>query len=334
MSSPIFDKPINHISAWTNAGIGGREGLERRIAAGGLEAIDELLARTRSKAAPAITREDFDHPAINPLMAEVRATLLGGLGAVVLSGLDVGRYSLEDLERIYWGLGTHIGRGAVQSQDGDMIGYVRKAESPTPRGYLTDMELKPHADSHEILSLMTVTKAESGGMSGLVSSLAIHDRILQTRPELLGPLYEGFFYGSHETRPMDEPLSPTKVPVYCNVDGVVSCMVNPFFMFMAARRLGTEIPAELKAALACFYEAAEAPDLIARFMLEPGQMMFWSNYTNLHARSAFVDSPGNTRLLLRLWLDPDGGRPVVPAFLTPINNRYDTEVRARARLQN
>ncbi len=330
MSTPIFDRPINHVSAWTNAGIGGRDGLERRLPAEALAAIDQLLAGVKSRPVAGIRREDFDHPALSPLMAEVRNTLLEGLGAVVLSGLDASRYSLEDLERIYWGLGTHIGRGVVQSQDGDLIGHVRKADSPTPRGYLTDMELKPHADSHEILTLMTVTKAESGGMSGLVSSLAMHDRILQTRPELLAPLYEGYFYGSHETRPMDEPLSPTKVPVYCNVDGKVSCMVNPFFMMMAARRMGTQMPADLREALDYFYEVSQAPDLIARFMLEPGEMMFWSNYTNLHARTAFVDSPQNTRLLLRLWLDPEGGRPVVPAFLTPINNRYDGEVRARA----
>ena len=330
MSTPIFDKPINHVSAWTNAGIGGRDGLERRLPPETLAAIDQLLAGVKSKPVADITREDFDHPEVSPLMAEVRHTLLEGLGAVVLSGLDASRYSLEDLERIYWGLGTHIGRGVVQSQDGDLIGHVRKADSPTPRGYLTDMELKPHADSHEILTLMTVTKAESGGMSGLVSSLAMHDRILQTRPELLAPLYEGYFYGSHETRPMDEPLSPTKVPVYCNVDGKVSCMVNPFFMMMAARRMGTQMPADLRVALDYFSEVSQSPDLIARFMLELGEMMFWSNYTNLHARTAFVDSPKNTRLLLRLWLDPEGGRPVVPAFLTPINNRYDGEVLARA----
>ncbi len=80
--------------------------------------------------------------------------------------------------------------------------------------------------------------------------------------------------------------------------------------------------------MAYFYALSEDPELIVRFMMEPGEMMFWSNYTNLHSRTAYQDTPENTRLLLRLWLDPEHGRPVVPEFLNPINNRYDEEVRA------
>ena len=50
-----------------------------------------------------------------------------------------------------------------------------------------------------------------------------------------------------------------------------------------------------------------------------------SPYCEAHARTAYQDTPEHTRLLLRLWLDPEDGRPVVPEFLNPINNRYDEE---------
>ncbi len=144
----------------------------------------------------------------------------------------------------------------------------------------------------------------------------------------MAPLYEGFYYGAHESRPIAEPITPTKVPVYCCVDGKVSCTINGFFMMTGARRLGVDLPPDLKEAMAYFYQLSEDPELIVNFMMEPGEMMFWSNYTNLHSRTAYQDTPEHTRLLLRLWLDPQNGRPVVPEFLNAINNRYDEEVRA------
>ena len=328
MGTPIHDRLIRHESAWTNASVGGRDGLELRLPAGFQRGVEALLQEIRSKPLDAIQPADVKDDAVLETMARIRRIVLEGKGAAIVSGLDISGWSTEDLERIYLALGTHIGRPAYQSPARDLVGHVRKAPSSTPRGYLTDLELKPHSDSHEILSLMTVRKAESGGVSGLVSSLAMHDRIFEARPELLAPLYEGFYYGAHESRPIAEPVTGTKVPVYCCVDGKVSCMINGFFMMTGARRLGLELPPELKEAMAYFYALSEDPELIVRFMMEPGEMMFWSNYTNLHSRTAYQDTPENTRLLLRLWLDPEHGRPVVPEFLNPINNRYDEEVRA------
>ncbi len=328
MGTPIHDRPIEHESAWTRASVGGREGLELALPRGFQKGADALLKQVRAKPLEAIEASDVKDETVLEVMGEIRRIVLEGKGAAIVSGLDISGYSTEDLERIYLALGTHIGRPAYQSPARDLVGHVRKAPSSTPRGYLTDLELKPHSDSHEVLSLMTVRKAASGGVSGLVSSLAMHNRIFETRPELLPALYEGFFYGAHESRPIAEPVTRTKVPVYCCVDGKVSCMINGFFMMTGARRLGVSLPDELKEAMSYFYALSEDPDLIVNFMMEPGEMMFWSNYTNLHSRTAYQDTPENTRLLLRLWLDPENGRPVVPEFLNPINNRYDEEVRA------
>ena len=45
------------------------------------------------------------------------------------------------------------------------------------------------------------------------------------------------------------------------------------------------------------------------FMLEPGEMSVYNNFTVLHARTEFTDSETYRRQLLRLWLDVPGGRP-------------------------
>jgi alpha-ketoglutarate-dependent taurine dioxygenase len=53
-----------------------------------------------------------------------------------------------------------------------------------------------------------------------------------------------------------------------------------------------------------FLEVSERDELVYRFMLEPGDLLFLNNRTVLHGRSGFEDHDGldNKRLMLRLWL--------------------------------
>ena len=307
----IYDSPIEHPSAWTSAGIGGKEGLMHRMGPEHLRALDELLARTRHLEPLAITRADFDHPVVNDLMTAVEDAIMNGHGAVILAGLDMGGRSLEDFSRLYWGLGTHLGEAAIQSPKMDRLGRVEKVEdNPDGRGYQLDIELRSHTDFHEILSLAAFRKAARGGESGAVSSLAIHNVMLEEAPEHLAALYEGFNHGYADPA----ALTKDKVPIFCNVEGKVSCFYHGLFMLNAARQMGVELPPELKAAMACFGEIAQRPEIRADFMLEPGEMLFWHNFVVLHSREAFTNEGEQKRLLLRLWLHAHEGRPMHPEF--------------------
>ena len=308
--TPIRQTRIDHPAAWTSADIGGKEGLMHRMAPEHVQALMAVVERTRHKAPHEITREDASDPVIVQLMTGVRYAIMQGMGAVILSGLDMTAITLDDYQRIYWALGTHLGTGAVQSYRGDRIGYVQKEkENPTGRGYLMDIELRSHCDFHEILSLASWRKAPRGGESGVASALAVHNAIAATRPELLAPLYEGFHHASS-----GDAVSNGKVPIFCEVDGVVSCYYHNLFMVNAARQMGVSYPPELQEALDYFVELANSPAIRADFMLEPGEMMFWHNFTVLHSRQAFDDSEDQKRLLLRLWLNVEEGRPMAPEF--------------------
>jgi hypothetical protein len=307
----IFDRRIDHPSAWTSAQIGGKQGLVRALSERELAALLRMNAGLAGRAPESTVRADWDDPAIAGLMGELRAEVMDGKGAVILSGLPMDQLGVEDFSRIYWGLGTHLGQAAPQSYQRDLIGHVHKAEhNPTGRGYLMDIELFPHTDFHEVLSLAGVRPSAEGGVSGLVSSLAIHNAMLEEAPGHLETLYEGYF---HELAG-GEQVSPEKVPVFCNVDGMVSCYFHVLFQMGAAKKRGEEIPADLMAAQQCFAGIAARPEVKAEFMLEPGEMLFWHNFQMLHARSAFHDSDEQKRLLLRLWLNVEGGRPMHPAF--------------------
>ena len=312
--TPICTHLVDHPSAWTPATIGSKESLGLALSDEELAAIESLLARTRSKRPQEVTRADFDHPVVNRLLDRVRDVILNGRGILIVSGVTPQRFSTEEFERIYWGFGTHLGVGAVQSGNGDRLGYVQNNPADeVKRGYRSLRELHMHTDSYEVVGLMCVRRAKSGGASGLAPSLSIHNEILRTRPELLEPLYRGFRIASEEARFSSKAITDDAMPVFSYVDGKLSCMYEPSHMKNAAQMLGG-MPHELAEALDCFDAIANREDMALRFLLEPGDMMLWHNYTNLHSRTSFEDDPASPRLLLRLWLTVPNGRPADPKF--------------------
>ena len=310
--SAIQPCPADHPSVWKAADIGGREGLTHRLGRAHLMAIRDLGDAIRGMPVAEIKRDSFHSPALADLMAAARDVVLNGRGAVILSGLDVEGLPLEDFERIYWYLGTYLGNGVIQSGKHDLVGRVRHETDSRARGYTTDVELRPHTDYHEILSLACYQKASEGGESGLASALAVHNILLEERPDLLETLYAGYYNGiPYRFGVNDSPHSQRKVPFYSSTDGKVSVFTLSFPRDAAAQR-GEAVPEKLIEADTAMREIARREDIQARFMLEPGEMVFWNNRINFHARSRFTNVPGHERLLLRLWIDVPNGRPVHP----------------------
>jgi hypothetical protein len=310
----IYEHPIDHPSAWTSAALGSREALSVSLEAAELDAIDELLARTRHLAPQQVTRAEFDHPVLGRLLARLRTEIMDGRGIVIIRGVTPGRYTEEQFQRIYWGFGTHLGIAAVQSALGDRLGYVEnKVGDQVNRGYRGLGELHMHTDSYEIVGLMSVRKALEGGQSAMVSSLSIHNEILRERPDLLPALYRGFYYASEEARFSSKPITDDMVPVFTLKDALVSCIFSGSHMRNAAGLKGGDLPPDLAEAVDFFSKTARREDLALSFTLEPGEMMIWHNYTNLHSRTAFKDDPASPRRLLRLWLTVPGGRPIDPS---------------------
>ena len=56
---------------------------------------------------------------------------------MLLRGLPIEDYSKDELGMIFWGIGTHLGRGLSQSVMGDRLGHVKdfSREDPGARAY-------------------------------------------------------------------------------------------------------------------------------------------------------------------------------------------------------
>ena len=318
--TPIYQSEITHPSAWTPASLGGKEGLVLQLTPDHLKAIDELLARLKGMETTTITREDFDHPALTPFLSRVHDEVMSGHCAAIVRGVSIDRYSREDCERIFWGVGAHLGIAGVQSSRADRIGYVREEPGQT-RGYRGSRELVLHTDSCPILALMSLQNAAEGGLTYVASSMTIHNVIRRERPDLLEALYRGFPYHSTEIE-----LTPCAIPIFSNIDGLVSCMFFEGHMRKAAKSMGVELPKDLDEGLRLFASTGMRDDVKIAFMLDPGEMVFFNNFAVLHARTEFRNTPEQKRLLARLWLSPREGRNVVPELLERtqrFNRNYD-----------
>ncbi len=303
-------------SAWKGPELGSKDEYALELTPHHFAAFDAALARLRDGGVTldSMERQDFDVPEIAGDLAQWFAEVQEGRGFVLLRGFPLERYSAEEIELIYWGIGTHMGIGVSQSVLGDRLGHVtdHSKQDPNARAYRNARELGLHTDFSEIVSLFSLAKAKRGGLSRIASATTVHNEIVKRHPSLLEPLYAGFpYYRSGEQGPGEAPVTPWKVPVFSFLDGKLSARYIREYINRGAEISGDALDSLMLQALDLFESLANSPDIYLEFMLEPGEVLFQNNFVTMHARTAFEDdeAAGFKRHLLRLWLDVPSGRP-------------------------
>src|SRR5262249_44795391 len=157
-ATPVFAAPIRHPSAWTVADFRSPADYSVDLAAAQLRDIAAAMQRIKAAGIglDGLQREHFEVPSLRPIVEEVRRQLEDGRGLVLLRRLPVEDYSKDDLGLIFWGIGTHLGRGLSQSVMGDRLGHVKdfSREDPGARAYRNKQELSPHTDSCDLVGLL------------------------------------------------------------------------------------------------------------------------------------------------------------------------------------
>lgn len=320
MSLSTIHQPVRGRSAWRPADFSDPAAYSVTLTDTHLAAFDAALAASRraNRAAEEITPDDF---ALEPIARDVAAwrdEVLHGRGFVVLRELSLARYSAGELATLFWGLGTHFGRGVSQSALGDRIGHVTDVggSDRRERAYRSNRELTLHTDRCDVIGMLCLRKAMAGGLSSYASAHTIYNEILASRPDLLEVLMRGFHYHRRgEELPGEPALTPERVPVLSESEGEISVVYLRAYMEMAARETGVPLTELEVEALNYFEEVSNRADVKLTFTLEPGEAIFFNNCVMLHNRTAFEDhpDPARKRHLLRLWLMLDGRRPLAPA---------------------
>ena len=318
----LNDVAVTGASAWRGADLAGTEGWSHRLAAAEVEELAAALrgVRSRGLATTAITRADFPLPVLAPRLRVLVEQARTGLGLFLLTGLPPDRFDEDDREAVFWGIGTHLGRPVSQNSHGELLGQVmdqgRTYGSANTRGYQTRARLDFHTDRCDLVGLLCQRRAKEGGLSSVVSTTAVHNEILRTRPDLLPILFRGFHYSEREAADSAEGVSARPIPVFSRQGDVLSCRFIRNPIETGAKRRGVPLTGPEAEALELMSALCAREDMRLDMMLEPGDMQFCNNYTTAHARTEFEDwpEPERRRLMLRLWLSFDERRPLAPDF--------------------
>ena len=317
MSTPVSPH-VSDLSAWTSAGLGGKAALAFDLAPRHTQAFARAIESVRSRGLGLfeVTRDDFPLAEIAADVAELKRRLDQGHGLVVARGFPVGDWPAEDVELMYWGLGTHLGTAASQSVMGDRLGHVVDVsdEDENARAYRSRGEMPLHHDFGNYHGMLSIGAPRRGGQSRFASAIAVHNRMLEEAPELLPPLYHGYsLYRIGEQGPGELPYTAHRVPVFSTCEGYLSSRFMRAFIEAAATLREEPLTDRDVAAFDCFEAISRREEVMVEFSLEPGEAAFYNNLFVMHARAAFEDDKPNDirRHLLRLWLYTDDGRPVV-----------------------
>ena len=314
--------PITGPSAWRGEDLARSDAWIHTFTASELSELHRALARVHARALtlPEIAHEDFPLPTLGPRLDGLRHELLHGRGFALLRGLPMERYALEDAATIYWGIGAWFGRPRSQNAKGHLLGHVRdvglELSDPNIRTYQTTKRQHYHTDSADLVALLCVRKAMSGGLSSLVSSVTAYNEMRARRPDLLPVMFEPF----HVDRRGEIPpgMAPWfALPIFNWHAGALTTIYVRRYIDSAQRFLEVPrlTPQQLEA-LDVFDAILEDPRVHLQMAFEPGDIQLVHNHQILHDRTEFEDwpDPSRKRHLLRLWLCPPDGRPLPPAF--------------------
>jgi len=267
-----------------------------------------------------LAAKDVPLPTLALRLRSVLEEVLNGRGFVLIRGLPVERWTRRQAAIAFLVIGVHLGNLRMQNAEGHLLGHVRdlgrSSGDPNTRIYQTRERQTHHTDSCDVVGLMCLRTAKSGGLSSLVSSTTIFNEMRRRRPDLLNVLLQPI-----ETDRRGEVPEGSKpyfnIPVFNYHDGLVSAIYQRQYIESARRFPGVKPLSALQIeALDLFDQLANDPKLNLMMELKPGDIQLVHNHTILHDRTAFEDypEPDRKRHLLRLWLAPSGARPLPEVY--------------------
>ena len=300
--------PVGGAAAWRGPEVAGRDDWIVRFTAEDIAEIEAAATRCAGTPLASIGRADFPLPKLAPRIRGWAGELGGGRGFLFLRGLPVVRWGEELSSIAFWGLGHHLGVPGGQNPQEELLGHVRDygedAANPFVRKYRTAANIAYHCDLADVVGLLCLQPAKSGGASRIVSSVAVYDELLRRRPDLVARLYEPFLLDTRdEAREGRMPWVP--VQPCCFADGRLRTFYHSdYFRSVERHATAPRFTDQERELLDLYEEIAASPDLYLDMNFEAGDLQLISNHTVLHARTEYEDwpEPARRRHLLRLWL--------------------------------
>ncbi len=313
MTTPL--QAVRTAAAWKGSSFDFKTRALRALTPIQLDEIDAGLAtyeRLDRQDLLAIGPATFPLPSVGPFMRELLRDLRQGAGVILLRGLPRERYSHEQLAKIYFALGSHLGVAVPQSHQGELLGSVIDISDADAgvRGYQAGGRQSFHTDGTacDIVSLMCLQAARSGGASRIVSAVAVHNALTERRPDLAKVFYDGFVYRLMDNDAAAMGIAPTTshpIQIFAQRDGELFCNLNGGDIRRAVERGDVELTDLQIEAYDEFQRFANSEEFYLDMDIREGDIQFLNNRTLLHSRLSYedYDEIARRRYMLRLWLE-------------------------------
>jgi alpha-ketoglutarate-dependent taurine dioxygenase len=310
--------PFTGPNAWTGSKLGVEQGKIILSPECQIE-IRETAKLLRANPLPVLRLApgDVEMPACAAAMAAARRELDQGLGFVIIDRLPLDEMSTEEATAIYWLLAQMTGRPVAQKwMDGRMLYSVTDLGKPSGNGVrpdVTNEDQSFHTDNSynlcppDHVGLLCLHPAMEGGISRVVSMTAVHNRMAGEHPDLIGRLYEPYFF-DRQREHAENDAATIQRPVLSEEDGALRVRVSRNLMYQGYKLAGKAVDRHSEAALAAWFAIVDDPAMYKEFFFEAGQIQFVNNRVMGHKRTRFTDWPDQRRKrhLLRVWLRENG----------------------------
>jgi len=259
-------------------------------------------------------------PNLAAKLVKIREEVVNGQGFYVLKGLPVWRYSMHQSATSYWLIGAIFGKAVSQNGKGHLLGHVTDLgfdpKNPLTRIYTTNAAQPYHTDSSDVVGLLCLRPAKSGGESSFVSSVTVYNQLLKEKPEVVKIFSEPVYHDRKGEVP-EGKLPYFIIPIFNWYKGRLSTFFPTDFIHSSQRH--PEVPRHtdlFKEGMRLMQEIPNRDEIRFDMILEPGDIQLLHNHQILHSRSTYEDFEENhlKRHLLRLWVSPPNGRPLPECF--------------------
>jgi hypothetical protein len=303
-------QPVQSSAVWKTHDVAASKQWSVRLSGEQQSAIVEAAQRAidNGRTVATIEPHDFNIPFLAHHVSQWIDTLSNGRGFVLLRGFPIDELSPAAIELAYVGLGVLLGTPVGQDADATLLGHVRDERvprtDPSVRLYRTRGRQDFHTDGSDIVGLLCLQRAKSGGESRIASSFAVYNKILQRRPDLIEALYEPMYWDRNDEQSAGEDPY-FALPVLNDVGGVPRMFYIGWYIRDAQRH--PQVPRltnSQREALEIIESIANDPEFYLEMDFQPGDIQLIANAKILHSREAYEDfeEPDRRRHLLRLWL--------------------------------
>lgn len=236
--------------------------------------------------------------------------LTHGPGFIRLRQFPIDQLTDIQLEDAYLGLGRLFGHPVGQDREANLITHIRDERLPPAPGvrkYRTNLRQDFHSDGSDLVGLLCMHPARTGGESKIVSAHAVYNEMLRRAPHLVDLMYQPMPWDRNDEQSIGQPPYFELAPI-TDVDGVPRIFFIAWYIRDSQRHPeAPRLTDEQRDAIALVESIANDPAFHIEMNFRQGDVQLLNNSTVLHSREEYTDHDelDRRRHLLRLWLTGD-----------------------------